>query len=114
MTGSQRLTITILSADTGKELLTLRLKDGRTETSIDPFRGGLGRMTFSPDGSLLAASEKGVVHIWNVKTGSYNNRLTGFTDWIYSNLAFRADSRVLAAEGVDSAETPDGKRVSAI
>lgn len=99
-TEEEPMSIALWKADTGEPLMTLQPKDYHPGDYINPFRDGLHNMTFSPDGSLLAALEKGTIYLWNVKTGAYLKNLPGFTNWTYS-LAFRADSKVLAAGGVD-------------
>ncbi len=63
---------------------------------------GLGGITvFSPDGKLLATTDKvgGIVHLWNT-SGKHLRELKGHDGWINS-VAFSPDSKLLATGGND-------------
>ncbi|MEO3829356.1 serine/threonine-protein kinase [Actinomadura sp. B10D3] len=75
-----------------------RRKDGA------PLKGdGIGRMAFSPDGSILATGSynEGTVQLWNVKTRrKIGTPLTGHTEPIQS-VDFSPDGRTLATGSED-------------
>ena len=49
----------------------MNIADGSLVRRFDPQECCSGQIWFSPDGSLLAAAgESGVVHLWDVRTGS--------------------------------------------
>jgi RNA polymerase sigma factor (sigma-70 family) len=87
------------------------------------------RLSFSPDGKLLASSDVGTVHVWEVATGKEVRSYRGHRGDIHA-LAFSADGRRLASSSEDNTvvlwdltlaprsvepgtENPDGKQVAA-
>jgi WD40 repeat protein len=94
LAGGQGATISVWDADTGKELLALKLPEG----------GGSGRIsgvTLSPDGKHLAASvstfygEPGEVLLWDAASGQELGALRGVSDYV-GGVAFSPDGRRLA------------------
>jgi hypothetical protein len=59
------------------------------------------RLCFSPDGKLLASSDVGVVHVWEVATGKEIRTYKGHRGDVQA-LAFSGDGRRLASSSEDS------------
>jgi WD40 repeat protein/serine/threonine protein kinase len=128
----------IWDVETGEELLTLRHEDYVNYVAFSPdghrlasagrdrivrvwevatgqellvLRGsprGIGRVTFSPDGTLLASAvggwwfrgDEGEVTIWDATTGRPLRTLSGHMSYVFS-MAFSPDGRRLATAGGD-------------
>jgi WD40 repeat protein len=58
---------------------------------------GTSFIAFSPDGSLLAASGRGAVSLWNPATGALMGGLLGSPGDVHWELSFSADGSLLAA-----------------
>jgi WD40 repeat protein len=59
---------------------------------------GTGFIAFSPDGSLLAAGEKGVVSLWDPSTGKQIGELQNSPEIYHWELSFSPDGSLLAAD----------------
>jgi WD40 repeat protein len=71
-------------------------------TDVDLAPGnisGLGDVTFSPDGMLLAAFRAGTIFVWNVRTGALEKRLGTPSNQMMqtSRIQFSPDGQLLAA-----------------
>ena len=90
-TASDDGTAKVWDATTGRELLTLPIKDGH----------GRHGVAFSPDGKRLATStNSGEVTVWDIVTGQAVLILSGHTDRI-SGVAFSPDGKRLATTSDD-------------
>ena len=90
---------------------TIRLWRSDTEQSslvVDPQplailtadTDGFGAVAFSPDGKILASTEKGKIQVWDVETDQQQANFEGASETIYS-LAFSPDGSTLADGGRD-------------
>ncbi len=86
--------IKVRNATTGVERITLAL-----EPSATPVRG-IRAVCYSPDGKWIAASIGNLIHAWNAANGAPAWTLPGHDDDVF-NLAFSADSCMLASAGKD-------------
>lgn len=81
------------------------LSPGREWLALDSL-GGAGRITYSPDGSLLAAGTgpEGLVKVWGTATGeevlSLGQAEDGHSSWVEST-AFSPDGALLATASLD-------------
>jgi WD40 repeat protein len=74
---------------------------GKVVATLNPQKGPLTSITFSPNGKLLAwGSSENVIYIWDVETHKQLAELNGPTGWGKS-LAFSPDSTLLASGGDD-------------
>ena len=62
--------------------------------------GTVSEISFSPDGSILAATSYKSIHLWTVGIGENIVTLTGHTDWIRT-AAFSPDGNTLISSGAD-------------
>ena len=80
------------------------LYDTQTYQAVDLlFTGeaaGIGSITFSPDGEMLASVSGKTIRLWNFVTGEYKQTLTG-NRWGIRSIAFSPDGRTLASGGGD-------------
>lgn len=73
------------------------LYDANTLEELHKIRQGTSFIAFSPNGSLLAASGRGSVSLWNSATGALMGELPGTPgDWHWE-LSFSPDGSLLAA-----------------
>jgi WD40 repeat protein len=79
----------VWDAQTGGELFDLH-----------PPPGGIGSVTFSPDGKLLAAASNQNVVLWDLRTSKAVLTLTGHTSGVRS-VAFSPDGSRVVSAGVD-------------
>ncbi|XGV98007.1 MAG: WD40 repeat domain-containing protein [Leptolyngbya sp. BL-A-14] len=57
-------------------------------------------LAISPDGQVLASSQKGTIRLWNLQLGKRQRSLRGHTDWVTA-LAFSPDGSMLASSSLD-------------
>jgi WD40 repeat protein len=88
------------------------IQDGETSTCFNAPMHVAEKVTFSPDGRLLAVSggcQNEMVAIWNLQTGELVDRLRGHMAWTEGkyahcaifNIAFSPDGSLLATSGGD-------------
>jgi RNA polymerase sigma factor (sigma-70 family) len=85
--------------DDGAEDRAIHLWDVATGKEVTCLRGdkGLYRLSFSPDGKLLASGGLGSpLRLWDLATGKEQCRCGDETPWV-SDLAFSPDGKLLAA-----------------
>ncbi len=73
------------------------LYDAETHEALYSIPVGSYFIALSPDGSLLAASERGVVSLWDPATGVKAGVLVSEPDVVYWDLAFSPDGSMLSA-----------------
>jgi WD40 repeat protein len=82
-------------------LMILGTMTGKVLHQSDIDEDRLGRITFSPDGKLVAAGGDWMVHVWKVGVEKAAWRFDGHLGSIES-LAFSPDSKRLASASEDS------------
>ena len=89
-----------------------RLPDGREGPAIDEMETMGAKLTFSPDGKILAASSQrdGLICLLDLPSGHELSRLEGTTGYHFKAFAFSPDGTILAA-GIETAESP-GRELS--
>jgi WD40 repeat protein len=84
-----------------KNLLLMDAKSGRRLRLFEGHREWANVLTYSPDGTRLAAGGKDkAVRVWDVHTGKQLVHLAGHQDQIFS-LAYSPDGKKLASSGWD-------------
>ena len=89
-----------------KHTSTIRFWDVTTGEHRHTIEGhiGIGNISFSPDGSLIASVGGGGdcnVYLWNTRTGQLLHKLEGHTKGVYS-VAFSPDGKILASGSSDN------------
>lgn len=89
----------ILACANLKSIYMLDTKSGKIVKTLEGLIGGVSTLTFSPDGSHLAAGcgMERDIRIWNVDTGELSAELTGHLNQVYS-LQFLSDDRLLSGD----------------
>jgi len=80
--------IHIFEVETGLQLKLIKSKDD------------INSLKFSPNGKYIAGGLKGVINIWDVKSGKLIKSLKGLTNYILA-LDYSPDGKYLAAAGMD-------------
>jgi len=82
-----------------KSIYLLDTKSGKIVKTLEGLIGGVSTLTFSPDGSHVAAGcgMERDIRIWNVDTGKLTAELTGHLKQVYS-LQFLSDHRLLSSD----------------
>ncbi|HVK11578.1 MAG TPA: WD40 repeat domain-containing protein [Gemmataceae bacterium] len=91
--GFYRLKSNVLVVEAGRVVREMRLAQRE-------IRGGVRRVRFSPDGSLLGVAYGRNVLVWDVATGDEVHRLTGHKRTV-QDVAFSPDGRLVATGGDD-------------
>ena len=77
------------------------IETGERVETLAGHTDGVRSVSFSPDGSLLAAGTgDGTIFVWDVEAGEIVETLVGHTDWVES-VAFAPDGSLLASASSD-------------
>lgn len=91
----------IAARDTSHQTIHLWHPDDRLEEKTLHVSGYAYIVSFSPDGSLLAAADNnGAISVWRVESGALLGELTGFTSQVY-DATLGPDGSLLAAGYAD-------------